>query len=288
MTLVVYVDHQKRILTLGGMLVEHSMMANIAEGIAEVRETLAKADRIVEFWESGPHDEDESVKYFLESAFIRTRMLLEVSGFFDSLKSLRELQQEAQKDYTKVDLWEEGLYLYWGSRLRPYLDALAAISGGEKTGIVARDVIEILKNTEYSITDQKCFPKPPASEGEVHARIEAILKCVFVPLRHKPAISKPIKNFEPDTGLPAVKTLIEYKFVKSEDDVRRVSDEILADTRGYTSKDWNRFVYVIYETRRFESEKKWNEHLRECATGDNTSVVVLRGEAPPKSKSARR
>ena len=70
-------------------------------------------------------------------------MLLEISGLLDSLKSLRELQQEAQKDYTKVDLWEEGLYLYWGSRLRPYLDALAAISGGEKTGIVARDVIDI-------------------------------------------------------------------------------------------------------------------------------------------------
>jgi hypothetical protein len=32
--------------------------------------------------------------------------------------------------------------------------------------------------------------------------MEAILRCVFKDLKHKPPIGKAIKNFEPDTGLP--------------------------------------------------------------------------------------
>lgn len=76
-------------------------------------------------------------------------------------------------------------------------------------------------------------------------------------------MSKPIKNFEPDTGLPSLKTLIEYKFISDKNDAKRVSDEIFADISGYASRDWDSLLFVIYETHRVIEEKKWKEHLRD-------------------------
>ena len=60
-----------------------------------------------------------------------------------------------------------------------------------------------------------------------------------------------------------------------------MADEILADTRGYVSADWDTFVYVIYETHRFRTETEWNEFLKACGTAVNTRAIVLCGEPPP-------
>ena len=98
------------------------------------------------------------------------------------------------------------------------------------------------------------FPIAPQNEKDVHLRIEAILKCIFPDMKRKPSLSKQIKNFEPDTGIPSLETLIEYKFLSRKIDVGGIADQLLADTRGYISKDWKRFLYVIYETNRFRTE----------------------------------
>ena len=55
-------------------------------------------------------------------------------------------------------------------------------------------------------------------------------------------------------------------------------EEILADTRGYTSRDWTKILFVIYETNRFKTGKDWDQQLRESAVPENISVVVLSGE----------
>jgi hypothetical protein len=129
-------------------------------------------------------------------------------------------------------------YSFWASRVRQYARAFDTTFGSASPSTVTKDLIDILRATVYSITDEECFSSPPSNEAEMHVRIEAVLRCVFPDLRHKPTIGKPIKNFEPDTGLPSVQTLIEYKFVGSKADVKRVADEVLADTRGYVSKEW--------------------------------------------------
>lgn len=119
---------------------------------------------------------------------------------------------------------------------------------------------------------------PPKDEAEVHARIEGILKCHFSDLKTKPSITKPIKNFVPDSGIPSIRTLIEYKYVQTKEQARILVDQVLADTRGYHSTAWGSLVFVIYETHRVYSEDDWKRHLRECDLDDSFSVVVLQGE----------
>ena len=99
--------------------------------------------------------------------------------------------------------------------------SIEAVYGLTSPQVVSRDVIEVLRATLYAITDANCFSGPPENESDVHNRIEAVMRCIFPDLQHKPPIPKSVKNFEPDTGLPSIRTLVEYKFIESKNDVRQ-------------------------------------------------------------------
>jgi hypothetical protein len=144
---------------------------------------------------------------------------------------------------------------------------------------VTKDVESILRAATYPLCDKNLFDGPPSDEATLHQRLEGILKCIFPDLQRKPRLTKPIKHFEPDTGIPSIHTLIEYKFLSSRDQVASIADELLADTRGYHSKDWTSFIYVIYETSRIKPENEWRQLMRDCDVDSrSTTVVVLTGE----------
>jgi REase_DpnII-MboI len=249
--------------------------SRISEVIGSICDSLSKANQIAAEWEfrERDHDDVETVNFHVENAFVQALVLVEAAGLNETLKSLQALHKTARADYSKSTYFD-GIFLVWAERLQHYLDAFAIVFGEPHSKTVTKDIVEILRAAQYSITDRSCFLDLPGDEAAVHVRIEAVLRCVFPDLIRKPAITKPIKNFEPDTGIPSLKTLIEYKFISNSSDAKCVSDEILADTRGYVSPEWNRFIYVIYETRRIKSEKQWIQHLRECEVGPNTGVVV--------------
>ncbi len=197
------------------------------------------------------------------------------------LADIREARQ-ASEGFGKIAQGQDEPYLHWIGQARLYLGALEALGDSQAERLVTKGLVAILRAAQYSINDALVFGSPPRNEQEVHHRIEGVLRCLFPDLKHKPSLTKPIKNFEPDTGLPSIRTLIEYKFVGDSSAVPVVADEILADTRGYSSRDWDMFVYVIYETRRFKPEAEWNLLLRECDVSRNTSAVVLFGEQPSR------
>ena len=275
-------------------------MRPVPEILATIEETLGKADSIL--WQASksgdiefePGDK-ELIRDYLDRAFLQTMFLLEVSGHPRMLSQLEERHRAAKQDYSAIQMTPDlDPYLTWSNELRQFLSAIEATLGEPRSALVSRDVVDILSNCQYAITDP-CFPEPPKGEAEVHERIEAVLKCLFPNLKNQPSVTKAIKNFEPDTGLPTLRTLIEYKFISDAGDAKRVADEVLADTRGYISEQWDRFIYVIYETHRIKPESEWNELMRASGVGENTKVVVLAGEpagkgtqaaSPGKSKSA--
>jgi hypothetical protein len=227
-------------------------------------------------------EQKDLVAWFLNGAFLELRLLLEEKGLPQTLQLVAVDHQKAQEDFMKGDPNHWGLEpsSFWVNRLRQHVRAVDTSLGISAQSMVTRDLVEILRNAEYSITDTKCFSSRPQCERQVQDRMEAILKCVFRDLKREPLIGKPIKNFKPDTGLPSTRTLIEYKFVATTQDIARVADEVLADTRAYVSEDWDQFVFVVYETRRLRPEHAWNDHLRSCGVGDNTQIVVIHGEEP--------
>jgi hypothetical protein len=263
-------------------------MKSVSEVVNEISHSLREAGGAHEVICLGGQKVDRDhqkrlVAYFMELAFVQTLFFLEQRGATRTYGAVRVLHKEAKNEYSKTAITESGdPYLYWAEKLDQYLRAFQTTLGESAGPTITKELTQILAETQYVITDRKVYGGPPANEADVHRRIEAILRCVFPDIRNKPKISKPIRNFEPDTGLPSIRTLIEYKFISSERDAKRVATELLTDTRGYVSKDWDTFVYVIYETTRVRPEHEWNAFLHAAAVGENSRAVVISGEPIPR------
>jgi hypothetical protein len=257
-------------------------MNSIDEILSSIRDAISEAN--------AAFDRGDDAAWRIEAAFLRMRIFLEVADLPETLKAFQKLEATARSrwDATEIDHEAGGEpFLLWGGKLYQYVKALEATVGQPKATTVTKDLVQILRATQYSITDRNCFHGPPANEGEVHARIEAMLRCIFPDLLHKPPIAKQIKNFQPDTGLPSIGTLIEYKFMADRGEEKRIADEVLADTRGYLSTEWKNYIYVIYETKRIKPENQWRQLLRDSGVKPNTEIIVISGEEPKRRVAAK-
>jgi DNA-directed RNA polymerase subunit F len=263
----------------------------IKESIRNLNNEIDSANRQFEQWNITGEDIDDP-SWLIEVCFFK---LLAISEAFE-LTEFRKMVEskyieikESKQGFLEIERDSEGdVYSVALSRVRQFIRTLESFFPKEDHTKVTKDLLQIIRDIHYVITDRAIFHTAPSGENDVHIRIEGILKCVFPDLKHKPVLTKPIKSFEPDTGIPSLETLIEYKFLSSRKAISAMADEVLADTRGYVSKDWNRFLYVIYETHRFRTEKEWQELLKQSGVLENTTVVVLSGEPPkPRRKKVK-
>jgi len=228
------------------------------------------------------HDEDNDLaEYYIERAYEELLVLLDHLNLATTYKKVETQYQNSKTiGYTQSKMGPDEPYLTCIEKMRMIVDGISNLFGlGDLTTSGLRDLKSIIDRSLYAICNIKLFPTLPEKEADVHDRIEEILRCYYSDLQRKPPISKPIKHFEPDTGIPSTKTLIEYKFIKTTADARRVADEILADTRGYQSSDWKNVLFVIYETHRIMQVAYWKELLCKCGLGGNYDVVVLCGDS---------
>lgn len=270
---------------------------NIQATIASVYSLIHRAEqglRVLARHDEGGGDDcwhSHGIVTSLHEAYTQLLIVSESLGLVHLNEMIRQSYDKADSHKDGICAWDRDPdgepYLLADWELRRFASSLQSVYGLKSPSVVSKDVIEILRATQYSITDPNCFPEPPRSEADVHHRIEAVLRCVFPDLDHKPPVPKAVKNFVPDTGLPSIRTLIEYKFVQTDNDVSRVVDEILADTQGYMSSDWDKIIFLIYETRRLKKEAEWNRLLQQCDAAVGTQAIVVCGESP-RHGSARR
>lgn len=261
----------------------------LAAALDAIQESISTAGSAFDRW-SQTDDEwsESSAKWYAGIAFRQLQLVCELL----QLPQLRAeisaaLEKRIADGLSKGESSPDGEpYMACLADARRFHLVLQSILVMEPSRSVTKDLETIVRGCTYAVTDKDAFGGPPSNESELHHRIEAVLRCVFPDLLRKPRLSKPIKNFEPDTGIPSLKTLVEYKFVASSAAIPQIADEILADTRGYSSKDWTSFLYVLYETERFRAESEWRQLLRDCGVAANSSIVVLSGELPPTGREA--
>ncbi|HEX5758341.1 MAG TPA: hypothetical protein VF121_04045 [Thermoanaerobaculia bacterium] len=255
----------------------------IAASLDTIAANIGEADKALDTYVgSGCEDEwyASSVKWYLELAYAQLLTLAEALQL-PLLRAdiARDLEAAKAERLTAIDRDPDGdAHLKWAAPARRHVRTIQSTFAAEPSRTVTKDLESILRAATYSITDRKVFGNHPQDERAVHLRLEAVLKCVFPDLKPKPTLTKPIKNFVPDTGIPSIQTLIEYKFLASEEAAAQIADELLADSRGYTSREWTSFVYVIYETQRFRPESQWRQFLRDCGIDERTIVIVISGE----------
>jgi len=269
------------------------MIKGVDKTILSLRSYLREAENIFfrKIYGRPQHEYPEMViTYYIEKTFTELLILLESLGLKNTYSIVQKLYKEAKGSKNSFNASAMGIdepYLIWPEKLNDYIDAIGNVYNVEADDIIKpSSLIEVLRHAVYPITDTNVFEGPPKNERELHLRLEAILKCVFPDLIHEPSLSKPIKNFRPDSGIPSLRTLIEYKYISNQKGAKRIVDEVLADRAAYKSRDWKTFLFVIYETRRIRHEKEWKQLIKESDVSKNTDVIVLSGI--PKTKKQKK
>lgn len=269
--------------------VEHpcTMITNlqVASALQAIRQTLSQAERDFDVTVSGASNVDEDyylryASYAIDDAFRKLLILLDTLGLQRTYDEVAGLFKAAQTEgFTKGAMGPEEPGLVWASALRSHVNGVAAIYESFSGLSVTQDLVSLLRAANYFLGNPQLFDHPPENEAQLHNRMEGLLRCTFSDLIRKPKLTKAVKSFEPDTGIPSIQALVEYKFLSSEAAVNRIAEEILSDTRGYSSPEWRALFFVIYETRRFKPEVEWNQLLEGTNVRD-ARAVVLSGEHP--------
>lgn len=264
------------------------MTANVSAAVTSIEKCLRDASNafLCACYNPQTYEYEDAMavaEYYVERSFVELLILLEHLNLTETYRTVALMLESARtKGFTNSKMGLEQPYLLWNEKIRMFVDGISSVHGlGDTATSEIRDLKAIIKRSLYAICDTNLFPKLPSREADVHDSIEAILKCHYSDLKRKPSLSKPIKNFEADSGIPSTKTLIEYKYVTTKAEAKRVVDELLADTSGYRSLQWKNLLFVIYETHRVMPEEDWTALLRECDLESNYDAVVLSGDAKP-------
>lgn len=216
----------------------------------------------------------------IEAAFVRLMVLYEELELLDQLEVIKNTFHHAKRTgLDAFDHWEaESAWSVWARPIRLWSDTIRDMFGEwPSTESTPVDLVAVIRRTQSAINDKNCF-EPPKNESDVHNRIEMILRSIYPDVQRKPPISGSVKSFIPDTGIPSLKALIEYKFLSDAKQAPTIADEILADVSGYRRDSWRHLIFVIYETRRFKSEHEWQQLLLERGIRD--TLVLIHGEPP--------
>lgn len=226
----------------------------------------------------GQQYDEEQASEQIRTLYERAKLVFERFGVLTGAKAVGELYERRSNDLLAIidePPWLAGDYMATQALVELLDNYLYAYSSNEteleQHSLAYLRLRELLQNIESWFT---IYPEYPQSETDLQKIVDAVLVCSFPKLLSKPPISTPMKPYIPDTGIPEARTLIEYKYITKKAQVKTTVDQISADMIGYRHPDWNRIVYVIYETGHFSTLEKWKDQLRDFKHVD---VVLVKG-----------
>lgn len=123
----------------------------------------------------------------------------------------------------------------------------------------------------------------PGNETEMNRLMRTIVSAAFPDTTSNPNIPTVVKTYKPEFGVPSLGALAEYKFAKSETELKQCLDGIMADSRGYQADGkWKRFYAVLFLTGAFFTPAQIEEQFKQCGIHDSWKAIVLVGKGGKK------
>jgi hypothetical protein len=114
-------------------------------------------------------------------------------------------------------------------------------------------------------------------ESSMDALIEAFLIPIYPDLNSNPSLSLPEGHRQPDSAIPSLNLLLEYKFLKSKNEIGKIIDEIQADIRNYAHSDWKYLYIIIGMNKAYSTKDKFEKTLlKEPTTFKGIRIILLR------------
>jgi hypothetical protein len=232
---------------------------------------------------------DSNLSFYIEKAYRELGILAER---LNAPQFAAEIHGERKKGLkkgkfseTELNDWGPGLVSPSLGRVRSYYSSLGSMIGIYST--TARDVLErLLKNTGRLIHERGLDPK---SEADVRNAIIQVLQLAFDGVQKDIPLPQSVKTYKGDIGIPAVASIIEYKYVKSKQDMKNALDGIYADMKGYSRVgDWRSFYAVFYMSGPFYLQEDVEEEFAIVGADKSWTPIVVQGPAGQKPKPPKR
>ncbi|MGJ5076552.1 hypothetical protein [Bradyrhizobium oligotrophicum] len=188
---------------------------------------------------------------------------------------------ETTKDYEEYQTCESPALVYFENLIRGLRISIGEAVTSEEAWTLNR-LESMLRDTAALVHRRG---EPPANEIDLQKILHDYLSASFPDFRHNPPIGGTLKTFKPDCGIASVGAAIEFKFVRTKEEVAVAGSGIFEDTAGYKgSKDWTRFYSVIYQAEPFMLESHLASDLKRVGAATWKGFVVNGPTNPSKSK----
>lgn len=223
------------------------------------REAMKWLTRL-EWGDADPEGAEDSLRFELKSLATFLAAGLEILGLPDSRLEVIESLRSLEDSKTSVWKWEPEHEVAWSPQLE-LLEMLlepAYLLSESTAETVDRGALErlesMLRDTGALVYRRN---QAPAREADIQEVMHDYLSVVFPDFVKKPDIPGALKHFEPDGGVPSLRTAIEFKFSDSPEELRTALSGVFEDMSGYScSRDWIRFFSVFYLTHPFETQAR--------------------------------
>ncbi|MFB9127133.1 hypothetical protein E2553_40370 [Paraburkholderia dipogonis] len=259
------------------------MAESIRRTLDEAHQAVVKLDEAQQNATLDTIDEDreqadaqELLSYYIEKAYRDTGILgerLGLSLYAREINAERRANSDkfADNEYTDHDILRHAPHL---ARVRAHFESLRSMTDAVST--TAHDVLKtMLLNTGKLIHQRELKPE---SETAVRNAILESLRLAFDDVRKEVPIHKSIKTYRADIGVPALRALVEYKYVTSKNGMKSCLDGIYADMKGYGQDDaWRNFYAVFYMTGPFYRQDEVEEEFALVNADVNWTPLLVQG-----------
>lgn len=140
----------------------------------------------------------------------------------------------------------------------------------------------IISKTAVIVNDKGLEPD---NEARVRNAVLEVCRYSFPDAIKEVSIAKTLKHYKGDLGIPSLKTMVEFKFVNSQTEMKASLDGIYADMKGYKHPDWEIFYSVFYMTGPLYTQEDVELEYKLVAAEKTWTPIVVQGPGQRKVKS---
>lgn len=206
----------------------------------------------------GPAGDKEYVSYLLRIAYLTIQCFLEKHGFNLIAEHLKEKWRSSEKDlfssYMSDYVDQPMLRVadnFWEviASVKNVVSA-SATTGYHKIDVRITNILEAIPGSahllKYSIQN----------EMDIDRFAESLLLPLYPDLNSSPSLTLADSYRQPDSALPSIKTLVEYKLITTKEARSKVVDEMQADIRNYYQSPWEHLVFGVGQSEPFLTKER--------------------------------
>jgi hypothetical protein len=215
----------------------------------------------------------QALAYHLQRTLRAIGALAERLGTPSIEREVSELRRDPSKLHATnrpddEDLYSEALSIAKScfSPLRAMTDAHAITAQGVLRNVISKTAV-ILGNKGMA----------PKSETEVRNAVLEVCSYSFPDAIKEVSIPKILKHYKGDLGIPSLRTMVEFKYIDSYDEMKAALDGVYADMKGYKYPDWETFYGVFYMTGPFYTQEDVEHEFKFVGADRSWTPIVVQG-----------